>query len=77
MLTLITNGEVAPVTENTARILNLSHKELRRDSLEIVHVLSRGVFMVRDGEPVVREQFLESSSREIHLVGEKASNGAE
>ena len=80
---------LALVTENTARILKLPHKGtlekgkmgdvvvLRSGSLEIVHVLSRGVFVVRDGEPVVKENFLEESKREIHLVGEKAgSNGA-
>jgi len=80
---------IALVTENTARILNLEHKGtlekgkmgdvvvMRRDSLEIVHVLSRGVFVVRDGEPVVEEKFLESSQREIHLVGKKAEGNGD
>jgi imidazolonepropionase-like amidohydrolase len=38
---------------------------------EIVHVLSNGVFMVRDGRLVRDENFLEDSNREIHLVGRK------
>ena len=76
--------EVLPlVTSNTARILRLGHKGrlekaceadvvvMERDSLEIVHVLSKGKWMVRDGKMVVREAFLEASNREIHLVGGK------
>lgn len=71
------------VTRNTAGILKLAEKGtlekgkmgdvliLRRDSLEVVHVLSRGRFVVRDGEPVVEEPWLDGSSREIHMVGEK------
>lgn len=77
--------EVLPlVTRNTARILKLEMKGtlekgkwgdllmLERGTLDIVHVLSRGVFMVRDGKPVVEERFLEDSKRAIHLVGSKS-----
>ncbi len=76
--------EVLPlVTRNTARILKLERKGtlekgkwgdllmLEKGTLEIVHVLSRGEFMVRDGSPVVEERFLEDSMRSIHLVGGK------
>lgn len=71
------------VTRNPARIMKLKDKGvlekgrmgdmllLEKDSLEIVHVLSKGVFMVRDGEMVQQENFLEDSNREIHLVGRK------
>ena len=71
------------VTSNTARILKLDQKGvlekgrmgdilmLEKGSLEIVHVLSNGVFMVRDGALVKQESFLDESNREIHLVGRK------
>jgi beta-aspartyl-dipeptidase (metallo-type) len=71
------------VTRNTARTLKLDMKGtlekgkwgdillLEKGSLEIVHVLSKGVFMVRDGATVVEERFLEDSMRSIHLVGGK------
>ena len=72
------------VTSNTARILALPLKGrlefgreadvvvMERGSLDIVHVLSRGRWMVRDGEEVARERFLEESNRRIHLVGGKS-----
>ncbi len=72
------------VTENTARILKLPLKGrlekgreadvlvLEEGSLDIVHVISKGLFMVRDGELARQDGFLEESAREIHLVGEKA-----
>jgi beta-aspartyl-dipeptidase (metallo-type) len=76
--------DVLPLaTRNTARILQLREKgELRkgcagdlllldRDSLEIVHVLSRGRVVVRDGAVVERENWLADSDREIDLRGEK------
>jgi hypothetical protein len=44
---------------------------LEKGSLEIVHVLSNGVFMVRDGALVKQESFLEESNREVHLAGPK------
>ncbi|HEV2146985.1 MAG TPA: amidohydrolase family protein [Longimicrobiaceae bacterium] len=71
------------VTRNTARTLKLQEKGvlekgrmgdvvlLEKGTLEIVHVLSRGVFMVRDGSLAVQDRFLEGSNREIHLRGEK------
>lgn len=74
---------LALVTRNTARTLKLDMKGtlekgkwgdillLEKGSLEIVHVLSKGVFMVRDGATVVEERFLEDSMRAIHLVGGK------
>jgi beta-aspartyl-dipeptidase (metallo-type) len=72
---------LAFVTSNTARILKLEHKGsleqgkngdilvLEEGSLEIVHVLSNGEFMVRDGSLVASPRFLEESSRTIELVG--------
>lgn len=71
------------VTRNTSRILKLDKKGviekgrmgdlliLEKDTFEIVHVLSNGVFMVRDGSLVRDENFLDDSNREIHLVGRK------
>ena len=76
------------VTRNTARILKLEKKGtlekgkwgdillLEKGSLEIVHVLSKGVFMVRDGNTVVEERFLEDSMRAIHMVGGKCPDHA-
>jgi beta-aspartyl-dipeptidase (metallo-type) len=76
--------QVLPLaTRNTARILKLREKgELRKgcagdvllleeDTLEIVHVLSHGKMVVRDGEVVEKEAWLEDSDRQIHLAGEK------
>ncbi|HYW09995.1 MAG TPA: amidohydrolase family protein [Longimicrobium sp.] len=69
------------VTSNTARILKLDRKGrlkrgnwgdvllLETGTLDIVHVISRGVFMVRHGSLVAEERFLKESRREIHLVG--------
>jgi hypothetical protein len=37
----------------------------------MVHVLSRGVAMVRDGDLVRQEKFLEKSNRVIRLTGTK------
>jgi beta-aspartyl-dipeptidase (metallo-type) len=71
------------VTSNTARILKLKQKGvlekgrmgdilmLEKGTLEIVHVMSNGVFMVRDGALVKQQSFLAESNREIHLVGRK------
>ncbi|HEX2091187.1 MAG TPA: amidohydrolase family protein [Longimicrobiaceae bacterium] len=73
------------VTRNTARILKLQEKGtvekgkmgdlvvLRQGSLDIVHVLSRGEFMVRDGSLVRTEKFLEGSNRSVRLEGKKGS----
>lgn len=76
--------QVLPLaTRNTARILKLREKgELRKgcagdillleeDTLEIVHVLSHGKVVVRDGEVVEKENWLEDSDRQIHLEGTK------
>lgn len=74
------------VTRNTARILKLKRKGtlevgkwgdvllLEKGTLDIVHVLSRGLFMVRDGSLVAEERFLKESKREIHLVGRGESD---
>ncbi|MGI9179145.1 MAG: amidohydrolase family protein [Longimicrobiaceae bacterium] len=71
------------VTRNPARILKLHNKGtlekgkmgdiliLEKGSLEIVHVLSKGVRMVEDGALVVQEAFLEESNRNITLTGQK------
>ncbi|HEX8694629.1 MAG TPA: amidohydrolase family protein [Longimicrobium sp.] len=78
---------LALVTRNTAQILRLKNKGqlgkgmmgdvlvLEEDSLEIVHVFSNGIPMVRDGDLVREESFLEDSNREIRLKGRK--NGGE
>jgi beta-aspartyl-dipeptidase (metallo-type) len=71
------------VTKNPARILKLEEKGaveagkwgdllvLEKGSLEIVHVLAKGAFMVRDGSLVAEPRFLADSNREIHAVGGK------
>ena len=71
------------VTSNAARILKLERKGslqkgsmadilvLERGTMDIVHVLSRGEWMVRDGDLLRRERFLEDSDRSIVLIGEK------
>jgi beta-aspartyl-dipeptidase (metallo-type) len=77
-------ADVLPLaTENVAEILKLPHKGrieagcmgdvvmLERGTLEVVHVLSRGVAMVRDGDLVRQEKFLEKSNRVIELTGTK------
>jgi beta-aspartyl-dipeptidase (metallo-type) len=78
---------LALATRNTARVLKLDQKGalekgkmgdvliMERDSWEVVHVLSRGIPMVCDGELVKEESFLEKSNRVIHLTGRK--DGAE
>lgn len=80
--------QVLPLaTRNTARILRLREKgELRKgcvgdilllqeDSLEIVHVLSQGKVVVRDGKVVERENWLKDSDRHVELRGEKDGEG--
>jgi beta-aspartyl-dipeptidase (metallo-type) len=71
------------VTSNTATVLKLARKGrlavgcdgdvlvLRRDTLEPVHVFARGRHLVNDGALTVREHFLKSSARNIHLEGQK------
>jgi beta-aspartyl-dipeptidase (metallo-type) len=74
---------LALVTANTASVLKLQDKGrlepgksadllvLRKDSLEIVEVIARGRRMVRNGKLEIQEKVAETSSRELHLVGEK------
>ncbi|HSU14753.1 hypothetical protein [Longimicrobium sp.] len=50
---------------------------LEEGSLEIVHVLSHGLAMVRDGNLVKEESFLDDSDRQIHLSGRKDEKGEE
>ncbi len=71
------------VTSNTATILKLPGKGhlaagcdgdvlvCDNDSLDIIEVIARGKRLVKDGKFVVRENFLESSDRHIHLDGVK------
>jgi beta-aspartyl-dipeptidase (metallo-type) len=71
------------VTANTATVLKLAGKGrlepgldadilvARRDSLEIVEVIARGHRMVKAGNFAITEKVAETSSRELHLVGEK------
>lgn len=75
------------MTRNTARILKLREKGeiakgcagdlvmLEEGSLEIVHVLSQGKMMVRDGTVVKEENWLKDSDRQIHLRGRKNEGG--
>ena len=75
---------LAFATTNVARVLKLAPKGrvaegcdadllvLGQGSLEMREVIARGKRLVVDGEPVVRESFLEKSSRKWHLVGDKA-----
>lgn len=70
-------------TANAARALKLSDKGtlkvgtdadvvvLTRGSLEVRDVIARGTVMVRDGQPVVREKWLEKSKRNVRLVGDQ------
>ncbi|HYG62139.1 MAG TPA: beta-aspartyl-peptidase [Thermoanaerobaculia bacterium] len=71
------------VTANPACILKLQGKGkiepgadadlvvLRKESLEIVDVIARGKLMVRRGEVVQRESYLEESDRILVLEGKK------
>ena len=72
------------VTSNTARVLRLEQKGtlergkiadvlvMDRDTLDLRVVWATGRRMMRDGELVEREGWLEDSKREIVLVGEKS-----
>jgi beta-aspartyl-dipeptidase (metallo-type) len=72
------------VTSNTASVLKLPSKGhlsegtsadvvvLRKESLEIVEVITRGKRFVRNGKLAFRESFLQESKREIQLHGERA-----
>lgn len=71
------------VTSNTATVLKFKNKGrlepgcdgdvvvMDSRSLEIRHVLARGVQMVRDGSLVKHEHFLDTTTRTIELVGRK------
>ena len=70
-------------TSNTASALKLEAKGrlrpgmdgdvavLSERSLDICHVVARGKVMVRDGDPIVREKWLEKSKRNVTLVGDQ------
>ena len=70
-------------TSNTACALKLSRKGcvrpgmdadvavVTKGSLDIREVVARGRVVVRDGIPVVREKWLEKSSRNVTLTGDK------
>jgi beta-aspartyl-dipeptidase (metallo-type) len=75
------------VTSNPATVLKLETKGrlepgrdadvlvLRRESLEVVHVIANGRFLVRDGKLRVREGFLENSRRSLELRGKESKEG--
>ncbi|NUQ19659.1 MAG: beta-aspartyl-peptidase [Gemmatimonadaceae bacterium] len=72
------------VTRNPATVLKLERKGhlavgcdadilvLDRESLDIREVIARGHRMVVDGQLVMREKYLEKSSRAIAIIGDKA-----
>lgn len=72
------------VTSNTAEVLKLKTKGrlepgrdadvlvLKPGSLEVVHVVAGGRVLVRDGELLAREGFLETSRRVINLRGKES-----
>jgi beta-aspartyl-dipeptidase (metallo-type) len=74
---------LALVTSNTAKVLKLAGKGrlepgrdadllvLRKDSLEVVEVIARGRRLVKQGKLGIVEKVVETSSRELHMVGEK------
>ena len=74
-------------TANPARVLKLSGKGrlepgrdadllvIRRETWEIVEVIAKGRRLVRGGEIVKREGFLESSDRVLALQGKRADGG--
>ena len=74
-------------TSNTAKVLKLEKKGrldegkdadvlvLRKGSLEIIEVIARGKRMVKEGSLAVREKFLEESSRNVSLIGDKFDPG--
>lgn len=74
-------------TSNTARVLKLEKKGrvdegmdadllvLKKGSFEIVEVIARGKRMVKEGALNVREKFLEESSRNVSLIGDRFDPG--
>ncbi|MFP5288233.1 MAG: amidohydrolase family protein, partial [Thermoanaerobaculia bacterium] len=77
------------VTSNPARVLKLESKGklepgrdadvlvLKRDSLEVVHVIANGRFLFRDGKLQVREGFLENSRRSLDLRGKESKEDSD
>lgn len=75
------------VTSNTARVLKLDRKGsldvgkdadvlvLRKGSLELREVIAGGRRLMKDGQVVVAEGFLEDSNRSISLSGGKTAAG--
>lgn len=76
------------MTRNPARALKLqmtgeikvghesSFVVLDKKTLEIVHVIAKRKFMIREGRILQREKFLQGSNRVLHLEGDKASSTA-
>lgn len=72
------------VTSNPTMVLKLETKGrlepgrdadvlvLKQDTLEVVHVIANGRFLLRDGVLQVREQFLETSRRSLDLRGKES-----
>lgn len=77
------------VTANTAEVLRLQGKGrlepgrdadvlvVRKDSMEIEHVVAKGRVMMRDRKLQVRERYLESSPRVLELRGHGKIEGEE
>jgi beta-aspartyl-dipeptidase (metallo-type) len=72
------------VTTNAARVLKLERKGriepgmdadllvLRRETLELVHVVAKGQVLMRDGVVTQQDRFLQKSGRRIRLDGQQA-----
>jgi beta-aspartyl-dipeptidase (metallo-type) len=70
---------LALATANTARVLKLERKGkleegkdgdiliMKKDSLDIVHLLACGKRMVSDGEPIVSEKYMEQTNRKAEI----------
>ena len=65
-LKLGTKGELRPGMDGDVAVLS-------ERSLDICHVVARGKMMVRDGETLVREKWLQKSKRNVTLVGDQWS----
>lgn len=75
------------VTSNPAKVLKLESKGklepgrdadvvvLRKESLDVVHVIAGGRFLFRDGKLEAREGFLENSRRSLDLRGKESKEG--
>jgi beta-aspartyl-dipeptidase (metallo-type) len=72
------------VTTNAARVLKLQRKGriepgmdadllvLRRQTLELVHVVAKGQVLMRNGVVTQQDRFLQKSGRRIRLDGQQA-----